>query len=227
MLNDALRNAINWYSERFAMPVDLMVIARKKGVFFQALPLAYSEARREYWSNVYDIINTYLTTDQSEEEARQDYIDAMRNAFTAAAVLGWQYGGGELPIDEEMEAWVQEKQEQEEKYILLLFISLAGLKASGIFDAPYEALRRADGYSETLDILYNGARVRVDTNRMLTFVGTDGKESCSDCLRLKNVRRPARWWIINDLIPPNRAFECKGYRCEHYLEDDEGRRVTL
>lgn len=228
MLNEAIRKAINSLEHYgVAVPVDLMILARTAGIFFQALPLAYSEARREYWRGLYDIINTYLTTNQSAEEAQLEYIAAMHRAFTAAAELGWQYGGGSLPIDEEMEAWVQEKQEQEEQYIILLFLFLATLKASGVFDAPYEALRRADGYSEALDIIYNGARVRVNKNKMLTFAGTDGKESCSDCLRLKGVRRPAKWWIVNDLIPPNRAFECKGYRCEHYLEDDDGRRVTL
>lgn len=228
MLNDAIRNALNW-CERYGVivPVDLMVLARQRGVFYQALPLAYSEARREYWRNLYAIINGYLTTNQSAEDAQRDYIEAMRASFMAAVTLGWQYGGGELPLDEEVEAWMQEKQQQEEKYILLLFLFLAGLKAAGEFDAAYEALRRADGYSEALDMIYNGARVRVDMSKMLTFAGSDGKESCSDCQRLKNLRRPARWWVVNDLIPPNRAFECKGYRCEHYLEDDDGRRVTL
>lgn len=227
MLNDAIRNALNWYAERLPVPVDVMVLARKQGVFYQAMPIAYTEARREYWRNLYDIIFGYLTTTQPVEEAQQDYIEAMRASFMAAAVLGWQYAGGELPIDEETEAWVEEKQKQEEQYILLLFLFLASLKAAGEFDAAYEALRRADGYTETLDMLYNGARVRVDMNMMLTFAGNDGKESCSDCQRLKGIRKPAKWWIVNDFIPPNRGFECKGYRCEHYLEDDNGKRVTL
>jgi hypothetical protein len=87
----------------------------------------------------------------------------------------------------------------------------------------------AAGYLATLWVIYNEGLLRGNRGVMLTFIGTDGMQSCRTCQRLKGKRMKASWWINNNLIPGggNHAYECKGYYCMHFLITDDGQPYTV
>lgn len=88
-----------------------------------------------------------------------------------------------------------------------------------------EIYRRAALWVEAMRGMANiaGAMTRLD--EMLTFSGEDGAESCDDCQKMKGVRKPASWWINNNMIPGvigTSHYRCHGYYCQHHLRNDAG-----
>lgn len=72
---------------------------------------------------------------------------------------------------------------------------------------------------------YELGRESADRNGMYEFTGIDGVESCATCQRLSGQKH--RLWEYNEknLNPRGQVFvgECKGFRCQHYLEKTTGR----
>lgn len=187
----------------------------------------YSEIRAKYWAEVYDTIYAYLTTDMRVDSFRNQMKRSMSYAFLHGAETGYLDGGGSLPFEEDANSVYVSAQNQEYANIDNLAERLRLLKKEGDADAIHEAYNRAEGYARTLDYLYSQMKVMAAGSKMLTFVGEDGAESCSDCMQYKNKRHRASWWVSHDAVPPNRRFECGGWRCQHILVDDEGRIFTI
>lgn len=170
-------------------------------------------------------------------------VAASRNAFRRAAVeaiggafdLGWQDGGRELPPDSDALEWLNARVEEELAYIGQVFVDAKGLRRDKEFDYFAYITARADGYVQTVVSAYNRGKLFAVNNKMLTFVGDDGSAEhvCQSiggtCVRLKGQRHRASWWIDHDLVPypGNRNYDCGGWNCRHYLEDDDGNRFTL
>lgn len=188
----------------------------------------YPTTRRVYYEAVFVSVYDYLDGSEAITKYKNAFRLATTNAFLSAAEIGWEDGGGKLPLDPMVIEWLSGMQAAEYANIDVLFVSLRALRTSGDeVEKVNIATKRAEGYSETLDLIYNYAKVAAAKNKMLTFVGEDGKESCSDCRKYKNKRHRAKWWIDHDAVPPNRGFECKGYNCQHVLVDDNGMVWTL
>lgn len=190
----------------------------------------YFEVRQSYHADVSKEIHTYLTTNES----RSDFEAAM----VMLIVLYFKRAGDDAfysmnqsdnEMDVELLNWLRTQQEAEAGYVSDLGVRLAGLRE--LPDTPLNAgqysIARADGYTRTLDRIYANIKVGSSQKTMLTFDGFDGFESCSDCQLYKGKRHTARWWWMMDAVPPNRNFECKGYRCEHFLRDDQGYLFTF
>jgi hypothetical protein len=192
----------------------------------------YSDIRKTYWGQVYDAIYGFLSGESAITKSKNGMKKAMADAFLNASEQAWEDGGAELPIDDEDAiAYISGVQAGELGYIADLFASLIllrkELKEMAPFSAQETAANRADGYTQTLDMVYAKVKLLAKPNVMLTFAGIDGGESCSDCSRLKGKRHRAKWWVAHDAVPPSRHFECRGYRCEHHLVDDDGNLYTI
>ena len=187
----------------------------------------YSSIRNELWIAIYDNVYNYLSSTQYVVSFNNVVGVAIGKAYIEAAELGYQDGGGTLPLDEDTLAWAQAETSAQLAYIDSLFSTLKQLRREGDFDAVHEAFEHADGYCNSLDALYNGAKVAGAGNKMLTFEGSDGRESCADCQRYKGQRHRASWWQSHNAVPPSRGFECKGYHCDHRLFDDDGNEFTI
>lgn len=190
----------------------------------------YSAVRKAYSDKVYDAVYSYLT---DRKKMDQDFRDAMRAAvevaFVAAAVSAWADGTGDRTLTVDALAFLAAYKAAEMGFAESLLVSLRLTKiqeADGSVPEVF-AQQRADGYAKTLDLVYNNIKVLSAGNKMLTFVGEDGDETCIDCYKYKGKRHRASWWVARDAIPPNRNFECKGYRCMHVLVDDQGRLFTI
>lgn len=190
----------------------------------------YSAIRQEYWARIFDAVFTYLTTSQNINAVKLPMRAAIGTAYPATADMAWIDGGGELPLDEDALSVASAAESAELGYVEELANNLRMLKKDESFnsnEAAAVAERHAEGYARSLDRLYNSIKVLAAGSKMLTFVGDDGTESCTDCQKYKGKRHKAKWWVANDAVPPNRNFECGGWQCLHVLADDSGRVYTL
>lgn len=191
----------------------------------------YSAVRSTYWAQIYDLVEGYLTSSDRVTAYKSEMKRAMLETFTRAGDIAWEDGGGTPPLDQDAASWLTSRMNAEMGFIDNLFETLKMLRqeeAGNISDAAIsKAFATADGYSKTLDAVYSQTKVLAAGSKMLTFVGEDGDESCEDCRKHKSKRHRASWWVAHDAVPPNRNFECKGYRCQHVLVDDQGRLFTI
>ena len=218
-LRDVLRQTVEAVPEVIPLLDDAAFLLAVKPVKTSA---EYTQVKRDYYNQIIVIVTGYLNSDAPATGYRNDMRRAMVNAFLPAAEAGWTEGGAELPMDGAMLDWLGTQQTAELGYIATLFQALKDLRKSEDFDASMEAARRADGYVATLDRIYNYAKTAAAKNKMLTFAGDDGAESCADCRRYKGKRHKASWWVSHNAVPPNRDFECHGYHCQHILVTDAG-----
>ena len=195
----------------------------------------YSKLRADYWAQIYDEVYEYLTSSAPSTAYKSRMKRSMLETFTKVGDIAWQDGGAELPLDQETNTWLTSKMNAEIGYIDNTFETLAllrkDLKGSDDLEIKQEAIHqafmRADGYANTMDGVYSTVKVMAAGSKMLTFTGDDGDESCTDCQRYKNKRHRATWWTSHNAVPPNRDFECHGYRCQHVLVDDGGQIWTI
>ena len=185
----------------------------------------YDSIRGTYWAEVYDAVENYLDSAVNVTAPRNKLLVAMGEAFTATVYIGYQDGGGELPLDDDTAAWMGGRIAAERGFITDLFARLK--EQRGELDPVNEALARANGYASGLDQVYSEAKLHGSKNKMYSFVGDDGEESCPTCQKMKGQRHRGSWWIKNDLIPGSTKYECGGYNCQHVLVDDSGQQITL
>jgi len=196
----------------------------------------YAPIRSEYRESVYAAILDYLTSTKTVAAKSNEVKRAVANAFNDAADLGFVDGGGELP-DQTLNDWVGGRQDKEFGNVTALFQQLKELRGDEEFtnqDAFDAANRHADGYANTLDWIYNEAKMRGAGNRMLNFGGKDGHAPdfpCPTCrkMKYKEKRHRASWWVKRGLIPypGNSNFECGCWQCKHFLFDDTGKVFTI
>lgn len=187
----------------------------------------YSSIRDRLYDAVYNAVEGFLTSNAQAGTYSRPMTTALAQAYIDAGDAAYQDGGGSLPLDDETAAWARAELDAQFGFADSLFETLRALRREGDFDAIAEATARAEGYSNGLDALYNGVLLRASGNKMLTFAGDDGKESCEDCAKYKGQRHRASWWVAHEAVPPSRAFACGGYNCAHMLVDDQGNEVTI
>jgi hypothetical protein len=178
----------------------------------------YQGIRDEYFIVVYDAVQEYLESSRPVTAFSNRMREAMSGAFYDAAYLGYEEASGDAQPDADTLAWLNGRIAEERGNIVDLF---ARLKQEADPDSIHEAQARADGYSRTLDGIYNEAKMRGSKNKTLEFVGDDGEESCPECSSLKGKRHKISWILANGMIPRpgNDNFTCKGYRCQHFWID--------
>jgi hypothetical protein len=189
----------------------------------------YETIRAEYYDVVYSIVLEYMESSDRPTAYKGALSRNMVEAFTPTVEIGYEDGGSELPLDDDVESWLTAAQFSELANIESLFVSLKLLRDAGETNPETEATARAQGYTATLDGLYNQAVLYGAGNIMLTFSGEDGEHSCDSCIDLTGQRHKASWWISHDYVPPTGSgLDCAaGGNCKHYLEDDDGERWTI
>jgi hypothetical protein len=203
------------------------VVVRVATLFEFQVGQDIASIKNEYNTALFWAMSEYLDAiEGSVVKFRNEFRRAVNDAFTLAFIAGLVDGGGSEPINDEDQDWLNGRIEQEIDFADSLFQTLKGLRQEGLTkeERVDVASQHADNYTASLDGVYAEAKLRADMGVMLTFDGEDGAESCADCQRLKGQRHRAKWWISRDLIPRpgNPNLECKGWRCQHALFDDDG-----
>ena len=182
------------------------------------------EIRGEYQDTLAAAMLDYLDSNRPVTSFRNEFRRAVNDAFTGAFYAGWAEAGPSTgPIDDDATDWLLARIEQEIGYSDDLFAELKAQRGTEDIEAWAEG--KAETYTDTLDSIYNQGKVMGAEGLPLTFGGDDGEESCETCQGLKGVTHPARWWVENNLIPGqpgNENYDCKGYRCQHGLFDQDG-----
>jgi hypothetical protein len=201
----------------------------KKKMNMRAERGSIDSIRSNFTDVVYTVVRDYLNSSDRSTSYKSAMGREVVEAYAYAAERGYEDGGGELPLDGEVMDWLTASQDSERANVDSLFVSLKLLRDSGEFDADAEATARANGYTNSLDGIYNKAVLFGIGNQMLTFEGDDGIHSCPTCTSLKGQRHKASWWISHDYVPPTGdGLDCAaGGHCMHQLVDDQGTVVTV
>jgi hypothetical protein len=189
----------------------------------------YPGIRMSYVAEIGGIMSEYLGTDRARvTRYRNLYKQAVVNYFVEAFESGFVEGGGDLPYPSEDSGYIQDAMQREFGFIDGLFEKLRDeFKKPG---APYEdEIRdRSNGYARQLDGVYSQGLARGSRNVSVQFMGNDGNESCDTCGRLKG-----KWMRLHDVIdqglmvePGNENYICKGFECQHYWIDRNGKIYT-
>jgi hypothetical protein len=173
-------------------------------------------------------------------EAKSFLKQTMATSFVDSFETGFVETGGD-PYEPEPEdsEWLATRLNQELAYIDGLFVTMKAMLKDAeepltISEIGQYAEGRADGYCATLDGVYAQGKLRGKKSVMLTFAGENGspenicQKNGGTCVRLMGQRHRARWWIGHDFIPGpgNENYDCGGYNCRHFLQDDAGNRWT-
>lgn len=211
--------------------LDDLIIAVDDRLDIATKAEGYKPLAKRYNVELFGAFNGYLTMDDSLVKARNDAKKLIVEYFYSAFVRGYEEAGAsedDLTGDSDDLAWLNDRTEAEIGYIGTAFAALKeAKKQEGITRDELIALahERADGYTDSLDMIYAEGKMRGSKNIMLTMVGDDGNESCADCQERKGKRYSAKKWLAIG-YPPSRDFECHGYNCRHYLVTDDGKRFT-
>lgn len=191
------------------------------------LKAGYDSIRGDYWVTVYDAIEGYLIGTRPITSFRNTMRRAMETAFRGAVNLGYEDAGGELPIDEDAQAWIDNEIGTERGNIGGLFTNLK--KNWERMDAIHEANSRADGYAGKLDSIYTQAKMMGAGNPILTWALGETEVHCDTCLSLAGTKHRAKWYIKNNYIPrmPYASMSCGGHNCDCKLTDNNGNEYTL
>jgi len=209
--DDEVKFTGRWDGEAIADSKDSSrTIKRKKRA-----NTTYESIRSNYWAEVYDSVEGYLTSDRPVTAFRNKMLVAMSESFTDAVYEGYQEVGGELPLDADTQSWLGDRIATERGFIVDVFARLKE-EWDGL-DPIAEAFARADGYAATLDSVFVEAKMRGSENATLEFGGEDGAESCPECQAMKGKKHTIKYIIENDLIPypGTDQYSCHGYKCQH------------
>lgn len=186
----------------------------------------YAGLRNAYRGDIEGQMLEFMNTDGAKAaKYKNAFKRAITETFPDAFYMGYADagGGGREDVARADDDWLTAKMNAEYGHVDMLFNQLLSLRKdeeTGPADYQAEAARRAEGYTKTLDGVYNEGRLRGGKDVMAEFGGDDGEESCPECQKYKGVRHKLSWWIKRNLIPGqpgNASYTCHGYNCRHYL----------
>ena len=189
--------------------------------------LGYPPIRANYWAEIYDSVEQYLTGNKPVTSFRNKASIAVSEAFTDAVYEGYAQAGAELPLPADIQAWLSPRIAEERGHIESMFDRLKQ-EWEGL-DWIKEAYARADGYARTLDAMYSEAQLRGMKNQMVTWVLGQTEEHCETCATLAGKKHRISYLIANNYIPrkPDAGMDCNGYRCDCKIVDKNGKEVTI
>ena len=208
-------------------PAVLAHLSRETKIAF-AIKADISKINAEYHDAISEALIEYFEGG-SITAPRNAFKRAMIQAFGDAFDAGWIDGGGELPVDDDALAWIEERLNQEAANIDALFQQAKDLRKDPDFFYFSWITARADMYTQTAGSAYNAAKLLADERQMLVWHLGNTEESCDTCIKLNGKKHRASWYIERDYIPrkPGANLTCQGYNCDCYLTDKDGNEVTI
>jgi len=226
-LPDAVFMAIKYADENMIeLPLDLRIRAYMAGAIKAAGDLAAINAK--YHDAITQSLINYFENARGKKNQKA-FKNAMIDAFTSAFGLGWADGGQPLPFSAEAVEWLSAKVAEEVVHIDGLFVNAKELRKEKDFDYFAWITERADGYTQTLQAIYNAGRMFALKNKMLAWSLGATEKHCKTCAKLDGQRHRAAWYVSRNYIPrmPGASMECGGYKCDCHLSDDEGNEITI
>lgn len=195
-------------------PVSRVVAAQSK---------AYSATSADFRASFADIVGRAVNGTLRRYQAENLLLGLLQSSGTKAYSDGLAEGGVTDALDEEDQQTVQNFVSDQIDYL----DPLLDAAFSGTLPAN-EAGTRADMWSnKSLTQMLSAGRLSADKNGMYAFVGTDGKENCPTCKRLKGQQHRFKDWDNKKLIPGRDTdnYDCGGWQCRHRLRKTSGAAV--
>jgi hypothetical protein len=161
--------------------------------------------------------------------SRNAFKKAMIQAFGDAFDLGYETGGGELPIDDDSFGWLEARLNQEAGYIDMLFESAKQLRKEPDADYFTWLTAHADNYTSTLSAIYNAGSMSAKRNLSGTWELGSTEKHCKTCLSLSGKSHRMSWYLARNYIPrqPGSNLECGGWNCDCRIVGKDGEEITV
>jgi hypothetical protein len=227
MTTPSINTAIKYLVNRgHKVPADILDMLPKD---YKRSMKAEAITADEYQEVIRDILIGYFEEGGAVTSYKNEFKQAMVEAFGNSFDTGWQEGGQDLPQDEDALDWFNERMNQEFGFIDMLFQEAKELRKEEEFNYEQWVDIKSTGYANTLKEVFNEAKLRAMKDIMVTFDGDDGEESCETCTSLKGVRHKISWFVKRNYVPPfGIGLQCgRGGHCQHQLYDDQGNEVTV
>lgn len=189
----------------------------------QAQQKAFGATAAEFKSTFTSTLTLAANGRLARNQAENLLLAALLNAGEKAFTDGLREGGVDDPIDEEDQQRIQDFVSDSIDYLDPLLDAVFAGQLS-----PDQISQRADMWvNKGLASMLSAGRLSADRNGMYEFYGTDGKESCPDCKRLKGQIHRYKDWERKKLVPgvDTDNYECKGFNCQHRLRRVAGKAV--
>lgn len=208
------------------VPPDLYRRARAAGAVKAASDLASINA--EYRDAITASLTKYFEG-AAVASPRNQFKRGMVAAFGDAFDLGWTDGGAEMPPDEDALEWLNARVDAEFGFIDGLFAQIKTMRRDEEMDYFSFITARADAYISSVAGVYNAARMYAKKAQPLTWHLGKTEAHCDTCASLEGGSHRASWYISRNYIPrqAGAAMDCGGYRCDCYLTDKDGKKVTI
>ena len=112
-LRSSIEYSVNWCkANNVPLPMELRVQMKKAGIFdrsFKAANGSYTDTRSAYWSAIYDDVHDYIESTDRNTQYKNDFRQALQEAFAEAADVAWQDAGNDLPIDDDTQSYVDDQ----------------------------------------------------------------------------------------------------------------------
>jgi hypothetical protein len=167
------------------------------------------------------------------QELRKEFTDLLQRVGPAVYYEGMVEGGISQPLEEsdeddekQMEDWVDGQSD----YVTGFASDAAEvheLTGDARAAARDEMLDRVNIWVQSLNTLGGLGYASAKENAMGTWVLGD-TEHCPTCNELADQRHRLKWFVQRGYIPQepgSDTLDCKGFRCQCYIEDDDGHRL--
>jgi len=184
-----------------------------------------ADIQDEYNTRLYSAMDDYTATERPITAFRNAFKRVVYEGFFAAGQAGWIDAGATGPIPDSLTEYINGRFERETEFIDDLFVQLKELRKMGTADEIANHIKaRADGYTGTLEGVYNYAKMIAMKERPGKWVYGDTIAHCTTCADLEGKIKPLQWYLDNNYIPRQRGsttLECGGFHCDCSVVDPE------
>jgi hypothetical protein len=189
----------------------------------QSLEEVQDEYRNE---RLFPAMQDYLSSTRPITAFRNDFRQAVNDAFTMAFIAGWADAGASGELSSDAQSWLSDRISQEITFSDTLFTQLKALRDDPelTYDEKIDAAEaHADAYTQTLVGVYNMGKMmgEPEQDARWEFGDTDHCDTCSD---LNGQTHPLSWFIDNGYIPQesgSETLDCHGYNCQCRIMSDK------
>lgn len=185
----------------------------------------------EYNTKLYGVMDDYTSSEKPITAFRNAFKRVVYEGFFATGQAGWIDAGKTGPISDELTAYINDRFDRETAYIDDLFAELKAKRKDGTPDEIASYIKqRADGYTGTLEGVYNYAKMSGNREQMGVWRYGDTVNHCETsggkigCADLEGEVHPLAWFIERGYIPRQKGsttLVCGGWKCDCRVEDPE------
>ena len=172
----------------------------------------------EYSQTLTEIMTAYLESERPITAFRYEMRRAANDAMTLAGYAGYADGGGSGALPDKVVSWIGQRIDSEMAFINDVFSKLKELRKQGTPEEGQAFIgARAEGYTASLQGVYNFAKMQSGTGVMGVWRLGATEEHCDTCAWLNGKVERLQWFVDNKYIPRqagSQTLDCGGWRCD-------------